>query len=194
MRRFRRPVLAAAVAVALAAAAVVAVVARSAHADSVASYVTNLNGAEETPPHATPASGEGTVTIDGDTISYELRVFNISNVIAAHIHIGAPGVAGPIVLTLITPTPLRGPFAGTLAARTITNPQLEGPLAGQPLSALAAQLAAGNAYLNVHTNDNVAPTNTGPGDFPGGEIRGQLSPASSSNGEEDRSRGRGRGR
>jgi hypothetical protein len=26
----------------------------------------------------------------------------------------------------------------------------------------------------VHTNDGVAPTNTGPGDFPGGEIRGQI--------------------
>jgi hypothetical protein len=26
----------------------------------------------------------------------------------------------------------------------------------------------------VHTNDGVAPANTGPGDFPGGEIRGQI--------------------
>jgi uncharacterized membrane protein len=193
MRRFRRPVLAAAVAAALAAAAVVAVVARSAHADSPTVYVTELTGAQETPPHATPASGEATVTIDGDTISYELRVFNISNVVAAHIHIGAPGVAGPIVLTLITPTPIRGPFAGTLASRTLTNPQLEGPLAGQPLSALAAQIAAGNAYINVHTSNPAQPAAT-PGNFPGGEIRGQLAPAGASTGDEDLGRGRGRGR
>jgi hypothetical protein len=26
----------------------------------------------------------------------------------------------------------------------------------------------------VHTNDGVAPPNSGPGDFPGGEIRGQI--------------------
>jgi hypothetical protein len=26
----------------------------------------------------------------------------------------------------------------------------------------------------VHTNDGVPPINTGPGDFPGGEIRGQI--------------------
>jgi hypothetical protein len=26
----------------------------------------------------------------------------------------------------------------------------------------------------VHTNDGVPPPNTGPGDFPGGEIRGQI--------------------
>src|SRR5207249_402096 len=34
--------------------------------------------------------------------------------------------------------------------------------------------ASGNAYVNVHTNDGMAPPNSGPGDFPGGEIRGQL--------------------
>ena len=33
---------------------------------------------------------------------------------------------------------------------------------------------AGSVYVNVHTNDFVDPPNTGPGDFPGGEIRGQL--------------------
>jgi hypothetical protein len=26
----------------------------------------------------------------------------------------------------------------------------------------------------MHTNDGVPPINTGPGDFPGGEIRGQI--------------------
>jgi hypothetical protein len=39
---------------------------------------------------------------------------------------------------------------------------------------LIAAIEAGNAYVNVHTNDGVGATNTGPGDFPGGEIRGQL--------------------
>ena len=28
--------------------------------------------------------------------------------------------------------------------------------------------------VNVHTDNGVAPANTGPGDFPGGEIRGQI--------------------
>jgi len=35
-------------------------------------------------------------------------------------------------------------------------------------------MRAGLTYVNVHTNDGVDGTNTGPGDFPGGEIRGQL--------------------
>jgi hypothetical protein len=42
------------------------------------------------------------------------------------------------------------------------------------LDDVVAAMISGNAYVNVHTNDGVAPTNTGPGDFPGGEIRGQI--------------------
>ena len=60
--------------------------------------------------------------------------------------------------------------------------------------ALQAAVAAGNAYVNVHTNGGVAPPNTGPGDFPGGEIRGQLHPASSDVGGVEKGRGHGRGR
>jgi hypothetical protein len=37
-----------------------------------------------------------------------------------------------------------------------------------------ANIRAGNTYVNVHTNDGVDPANSGPGDFPAGEIRGQL--------------------
>jgi hypothetical protein len=35
-------------------------------------------------------------------------------------------------------------------------------------------MRTGNAYVNVHTNDGVGAVNTGPGDFPGGEIRGNF--------------------
>ena len=56
----------------------------------------------------------------------------------------------------------------------ITAADLVGPLAGQPLSALIDAIDAGNIYVNVHTNDFVDPPNTGAGDFPGGEIRGQV--------------------
>jgi hypothetical protein len=36
-------------------------------------------------------------------------------------------------------------------------------------------MRTGKAYVNLHTNDGVAPTDTGPGDFPGGEIRADIS-------------------
>jgi hypothetical protein len=194
MKRFRRPVFVVAVAAALAAAFAAALVARTAGAENPVTFVATLSSAEETPPNASTATGSAIVTFEDNTISYELHVSNLSNIVAGHIHVGAPGVAGPVVLTLITPTPLVGSFTGTLAARTLTNPQLEGPLAGQPLSALQAAVAAGNAYVNVHTNDGVPPPNTGPGDFPGGEIRGQLHAASADSGGVRAGGGRGRGR
>ena len=63
---------------------------------------------------------------------------------------------------------------GILAEGTVTAANLSGALAGHPLSDLVAEIEAGNAYVNVHTNDGVAPTNTGPGDIASGEIRGQI--------------------
>ena len=43
-----------------------------------------------------------------------------------------------------------------------------------PAFANVDALNNGNAYVNLHTNDGIAPTNTGPGDFPGGEVRGDI--------------------
>jgi hypothetical protein len=36
------------------------------------------------------------------------------------------------------------------------------------------KIRTGGTYVNVHTSDGVGPSNQGPGDFPGGEVRGQL--------------------
>ena len=63
---------------------------------------------------------------------------------------------------------------GTLAAGTITAADLTGPLAGAPLDALVEEMEAGHAYVNVHTNDGITPSGTGPGDLAAGEIRGQI--------------------
>ena len=41
-------------------------------------------------------------------------------------------------------------------------------------ASLLAAIRGGGAYTNVHTDDGVAPQNTGPGDFFPGEIRGQF--------------------
>ena len=120
------------------------------------------------------------VSADGGTLSYRLIVANIDNAFMAHIHLAAPGTNGPIAVWLYpstapSPAPVGGGrLDGVIAEGTITAANLVGPLLGQPLSALVDALKSGGAYVNVHTNDGVAPTNTGPGDFPGGEIRGQL--------------------
>ena len=140
-------------------------------------FRTHLSGDEEVPVRLTNAQGQATFKLsdDGTELSYKLIVANIDNVVQAHIHLAQPGVNGNIVVFLYDLVPPGGGRSdGVLAEGTITSANLINDLAGQPLSALVAQMEAGNAYVNVHTNDGVAPANTGPGDFPGGEIRGQI--------------------
>ena len=138
---------------------------------------THLKGENEVPARETQAQGQAIMKVseDGRSISYKLIASNIDNVIAAHIHVGSATVAGPVVVFLYGTAPSgAGRHDGILSEGTFTAANFVGPLAGQPFAALLAQMAAGNTYVNVHTNDGVAPTNTGPGDFPGGEIRGQI--------------------
>ena len=157
---------------------VVAVIGTAAvSADSSRNFVAHLSGGGEVPPNASLGQGQVFFQLspDGTELRYRLIVANINNVVAAHIHVGAAGVNGMVVAFLFGPAaPGGGRFDGVLAEGTITAANLVGPLTGQPLSALLDAMAAGNTYVNVHTNDGIAPGSPGPGDLPGGEIRGQI--------------------
>jgi hypothetical protein len=140
-------------------------------------FTVPLSGDEEVPPRPTHGRGVAMfqVNADGTAIAYRLNVANIENVVQAHIHLGPRGVNAPIVVFLFGPVaPGGGRVDGPIAQGTITAANLIGPLAGHPLSDLIDALQSGGAYVNVHTDNGVAPPNTGPGDFPGGEIRGQV--------------------
>jgi hypothetical protein len=147
-----------------------------------ASFGTHLQGRYEVPVRDSQGQGQAIfrVSDDGTSIDYKLIASNIDNAFMAHIHMAPEGVNGPIVVWLYPSTaPVPGPLGsgrhdGVLAEGTITAADFVGPLAGHPMSDLLDAINTGNAYVNVHTNDGVDGTNTGPGDFPGGEIRGQL--------------------
>ena len=100
---------------------------------------------------------------------FSLSVEGLTNVTAAHLHLGARGDLGPVVVTLFGAPPGGGPASGQ-----ITAADLEGPLAGMTLRDLIVEMQSGRIYLNVHTDDGVGLPDTGPGDFPGGEVRGQV--------------------
>lgn len=154
---------------------------------------THLRGDEEAFTPATPggptpadsrAQGQAVFRVgDGDTVEFRLIASNIDNVIMAHIHCGRPGANGPIRMWLspvIGPSGAQGPNGsgphdGVLASGAFSPTGVICPASavGQDMPLLDA-MRAGLTYVNVHTNDGVASTNTGPGDFPGGEIRGQL--------------------
>jgi hypothetical protein len=148
-------------------------------------------------PADSNAQGQATIQIDrnGDSFDYKLIASNIDNVVQAHIHCGPAGVNGPIVVwlypTKTSTAALTGPTGrhdGVLMQDTIepANVRTFSPTAANnaacPLATPGAptfaevleKIRSGGAYVNVHTNDGVAPTNTGPGDFPGGEVRGQT--------------------
>jgi hypothetical protein len=109
-----------------------------------------LNGSQEVPPNL--SSGRGTVIVKYDTASNIIELFgdyqNLSApAIASHIHHGAPGSSGPVIIPLNN----TGDSTGTLSG-TATFPD-----------SLEAELLAGNMYVNVHTDS-----------FPAGEIKAQL--------------------
>src|SRR5207245_3369114 len=122
------------------------------------------------------------LSADGESIHYKVIAANINNVIMAHIHLGDANTAGPVIVWLY---PIGGPppaapgggrFNGILAQGDFDATKFVGPIAGNPMSALVEILTAGTAYVNIHTDDGVARRNSEPGDFPGGEFRGQARP------------------
>lgn len=152
-------------------------------------YLAQLSGSSEVPARDTVAKGVAIFEVapDGESIRYQLISTTIDNAFMAHIHVvpatepDPTAANGPISVWLFpTTTPgVTGPLGsgrhnGLMTSGTITSANVGGPLAGGGLDALISAIAEGRAYVNVHTNDGVDPTNTGAGDFAGGEIRGQL--------------------
>lgn len=120
-------------------------------------YAVTLNGASEVPPADLDGTGMGTVTVLGKTGKVCVllkKIANIAPATMAHIHVGAVGVDGPIVVTLITPV-MKGKKYQKSKTCTILGPSSE--------IVTGLQNNPGNYYLNVHNAD-----------WPGGAIRGQV--------------------
>jgi hypothetical protein len=153
-----------------------------------ANFRAHLTGDNEVPPagvvNDSLAQGQAIFQLsdDGQIMYYQINVANIENVFMAHIHKGAPGANGPIAVWLYPGTaPVPGPTGqgrtdGVLVQGSFTAADLVnvGTTGISTLEQLMAEIENGNAYVNVHTNDGVGPVNTGPGDFPGGEVRGPI--------------------
>lgn len=135
------------------------------------SFVAGLTGGQQSPPVETEARGGATFAVhqDAGAVSYAVTVEGIENPNQAHIHRGAPGENGPVVAWLYPGPEAQEPrlvadrFDGVLARGVVGADDLTGPLEGESLDALVEAMADGEAYVNVHTEEN-----------PGGEIRGQI--------------------
>jgi hypothetical protein len=129
------------------------------------SFKATLSGSEVVPPVTTMAKGEATFELskDGKKLSYEVKVSDIENVTASHIHMGKTGENGPPVAMIQIKGKHSGKFSGTLAKGTITAKDLMTSLKGKTVGDLASEIESGNTYVNVHTKK-----------YPDEEIRGQI--------------------
>jgi hypothetical protein len=133
-------------------------------------YTATLNGATEVPPNASTATGNGTLTLTGDSLAvFESFTGLVGGpAAAAHIHCCVPpgtnaGVAIPFPGF---PNATSGTYSNTF---DLTNSSVytasfltsSGGTASGAEAALIAALNAGHAYLNIHDAQ-----------FPGGEIEG----------------------
>ncbi|HEX6319368.1 MAG TPA: CHRD domain-containing protein [Burkholderiales bacterium] len=108
----------------------------------------NLTGAEEVPPVSTSGSGSGSFRVAEDgTITGSVTTKGVPGTMA-HIHQGAKGRNGPVIVPLTK----NGDTYSVPAGRKLTAAQLQA-------------FKAGNTYVNVHTARHK-----------GGEVRGQLQP------------------
>ncbi|WP_409177182.1 CHRD domain-containing protein [Brevibacillus fortis] len=124
-----------------------------------------LRGSEEVPPVRTNATGTTSFRLsqNGQRLDFRLVVNNLRNFTEAHIHIGARGVNGPVVVFLFGPVTRGISVNRGVVTGSITRADLVGPLQGRPLSELIRLMKNGRTYVNAHTTQN-----------PDGEIRGQI--------------------
>jgi hypothetical protein len=129
---------------------------------SLTHFEANLSAADEVPANDTLSRGQALIDVSTEgELSYKLLVANIDDVVAAHIHCGAPGVNGPIGVTLF----MGGPISknGILAQGTATLPDANNRCAWLDIADVTEAMISGNTYVNVHTVV-----------FPRGQIRGQV--------------------
>jgi len=128
-------------------------------------FTAALHGGNEVPGVVTGAAGTATVSLDTatHTVTYRVDVYNMPvGTTAAHFHVGAPGVAGPVVINFTVSTGISNDFGitGTASSTNLV------PRAAQGINSwedFEQAMLLGNIYVNVHSTAN-----------PGGELRGQV--------------------
>lgn len=129
-------------------------------------YAAELRPSNEVPPANSNAFGSAFITFDpiNNTIAWDARAVGIANPTASHLHRGAAGANGPVVINFAT-SAAQIPGGRTSGAGPVTAFQ-SANLQSADLANLATPAGAAGYYVNIHSSA-----------FPGGEVRGQLVPA-----------------
>ena len=126
-------------------AALVVATGATAAAQKSNSLHATLTGKAETPKGDPDGRGTAEIKITGRQVCWEIKVSGVQKIVAAHIHKGSPGVAGPVVV----------PFGKVYKAKGCTT----------TTAAIAAAIEKSPSayYVNVHNAK-----------YPAGALRGQL--------------------
>lgn len=107
-----------------------------------------LSGDQEVPPVKTEGKGSGTISVaDDGSVTGSVTTTGVKGTMA-HIHHGAAGANGPVIV----PFTKDGDTYKAPAGAKLTPDQMK-------------EFKAGNLYFNVHSDANK-----------GGEVRGQIKP------------------
>jgi len=131
----------------------------------LATFAVKMSGSVETPAGAPSGHGTAAISVSGASVCWSfIGLTGIDKPTAAHIHKGAPGTAGPVIV----------PFGGAFqpSGCTTTTAAIVKAILAKP----------GDYYVNVHTAQ-----------FPGGAVRGQLGKASSTSSSSSSNGGYGNG-
>ena len=126
-------------------AALISVAGATAALQSGGSLHATLKGNVEVPKGDPDGSGTAQIKIAGTKVCWQITVSKVGTIVAAHIHKGGPGIAGPVVV----------PFGKVFKAKgcTATSAAVAAAIVKHP----------GAYYVNVHNAK-----------YPGGALRGQL--------------------
>ncbi|MGE5399182.1 MAG: CHRD domain-containing protein [Ignavibacteriales bacterium] len=115
------------------------------------SFKAALTGNQETPVISSAGSGTGTFILTDLGLAYAITINGLSNITAAHFHLGELGVNGGVVKPIT--------IVGNKAIGLWGKSDATDPLTDKMINALLND----SIYVNVHTSTN-----------PDGEIRGQV--------------------
>lgn len=117
-----------------------------------------ING--ETGVLVSPGAGSSSFSLspDGKSLNYEIRVANTTDILFGHLHFAPAGQNGPVVATIVGEND--GLNNGVIATGVLRDEDV----VGRTLSQLVDEITEGKVYVNIHTAVN-----------PSGELRGQVS-------------------
>ncbi|MGH7568017.1 MAG: CHRD domain-containing protein [Gemmatimonadales bacterium] len=126
-------------------------------------FTATLSPANEVPALVDPATGTASAVLANDTtLILTLNVAAVDSPTLAHIHIGAAGVNGGILVNIYT-GPTRGALAYTGGLGSFQVNRGSRAAAAVNFDSLLTLMRTGDVYVNVHNRK-----------YPGGVMRGQV--------------------